>query len=313
MKLRRKLRWTLAALAVAAALAAIVVPLAIRGPGEVALPLPPGADSAADRPAPTISVMTLNLAHGRGEGFHQTFQKRTTIEAHLDRVAEVLRRERPDVAAFQEADGPSVWSGNFNHVDYLAEAAEYPSRFRGEHVRGLGLSYGTAIVSRLPAAEAVSFTFAANPPTPSKGFVVARYSWPGPSGFEFDVASVHLDFSRASVRRTQVEKLAGELAKRGKPLVVLGDFNCGWPDQGSPVRALAERLGLKAYRPDGRDLATYPSTGRRLDWVLIAPPLEFVEYKVLPDAVSDHRAVVAVLRIGEGSPPRPATSRGRMQ
>jgi endonuclease/exonuclease/phosphatase family metal-dependent hydrolase len=285
------------------ALAAIMVPLAIRGPGEVALPVPQGADSAANQPAPTISVMSLNLAHGRGEGFHQTFQKRTTIEANLDRVAEVLRRERPDFVGFQEADGPSVWSGNFNHVEYLAQAAGYPSHFRGEHVRGLGLSYGTAIVSRLPARDAVSFTFAANPPTPSKGFVVARFSWPGRPGFDFDLASVHLDFLRASVRRKQIDQLAGELDKRGKPLVVLGDFNCGWTDQGSPVRALAERLRLKAYRPDDRNLGTYPSAGRRLDWILISPPLEFVEYKVLRDAVSDHRAVVAVLRLGEGSPP----------
>jgi len=299
MKLRRKLLWIVGLLAAAAVLAAIVVPPAIRGPGEVRLPLPPAASSPGEAPATTIKVMTLNLAHGRAEGFHQTFQKPTTIEANLDRVAEVIRREGPDFLAFQEADGPSLWSGNFNHVEHLAEAAHYPHHLRGEHVRGLGLSYGTALVSRWPARDAVSFTFAANPPTPSKGFVVARFAWPGRPDFEFDVVSVHLDFARESVRRRQIDKLAGELANRDKPLVVLGDFNNDWSDPAGPVRTLADRLGLRVYRAEAKDLATYPSSGRRFDWILISPPLEFVDHGTLADAVSDHRAVVALLRIGQ--------------
>jgi len=289
--------WTLALLAAAAVLALVGVPLAIRGPGEVTLPTSQAVAPGPDGAPPTIKVMTLNLAHGRAEGFHQTFQKRTTIESHLDRAAEVIRREGPDIVALQEADGPSVWSGNFNHVEHLALAAGYSHHFRGEHVRGLGLSYGTALLSRWPARDAVSFTFPANPPTPSKGFVVARFTWPGRAEFEFDVVSVHLDFARESVRLRQIDTLAGELAKRARPRVVLGDFNNDWSDPAGPVRTLADRLGLQVYRAEAEDLGTYPSSGRRLDWILLSPPLEFVEYRALPDAVSDHRGVVAVLRI----------------
>jgi endonuclease/exonuclease/phosphatase family metal-dependent hydrolase len=251
--------------------------------------------------------MTLNLAHGRATGVHQALEKRSTIEAHLDKIGQLLRRERPDVVAFQEADGPSFWSGEFNHVEYLAHAAEYPHFFRGEHVRGLGLSYGTALVSRLPLAEAVSHTFAASPPTPPKGFVVARVTWPGRPGLRLNVVSVHLDFSLASVRKEQIAELAEHLAKREGPTIVLGDFNSQWSDRESAVRALAERLSLRAYQPAAADMATFPETGKRLDWILISPPLEFLEYRTLPDVVSDHRGVVAVLGIRDAAPGLPAS------
>ena len=39
---------------------------------------------------------------------------------------------------------------------------------------------------------------------------------------------------------------------------------------------------------------------KRLDWILVSSPLEMVEYKTLPDPISDHRAVVAVLKKSPG-------------
>jgi endonuclease/exonuclease/phosphatase (EEP) superfamily protein YafD len=75
------------------------------------------------------------------------------------------------------------------------------------------------------------------------------------------------------------------------PLIILGDFNSAWLADDSVVRKLAQRSGLQAYRPEAINLGTYGS--RRLDWILISADLGFISYKVLPDAVSDHRGVVA--------------------
>ncbi len=309
-KWRRRIVRTAAVALVLAVAGLYALPVMIRGPTDVVSQAPSANPSAAptEAPAATIRVMTLNLAHGRAAGVHQAFEKRATIEANLDKVGEVLRRERPDLAAFQEADGPSVWSGKFNHVEYLARAAEYPHFFRGEHVRGLGLSYGTALVSRLPLAGAASHTFAASPPTPPKGFVAARVTWPGRPGLRLNVVSVHLDFFGKSVRKKQVAELAEHLARRAGPTIVLGDFNSEWSDRQGAVRLLAERLKLRAHQPAAAGMETFPTTGRRLDWILISPPLEFLEYRTLPDAVSDHRAVVAVLGIRDAAPEPPANN-----
>ncbi|NNK32083.1 MAG: hypothetical protein HKP02_03105, partial [Xanthomonadales bacterium] len=37
----------------------------------------------------------------------------------------------------------------------------------------------------------------------------------------------------------------------------------------------------------------YGDKGARLDWILVSPGLEFLNYYVVPDVVSDHYAVAA--------------------
>ena len=44
----------------------------------------------------------------------------------------MLERHAPDVACFQEADGPSSWSGSFDQLHYLAEAASFVSELEAE-------------------------------------------------------------------------------------------------------------------------------------------------------------------------------------
>jgi len=279
-------------------LAAWATPWAVRGPHEAVLvdsaPAVSAPSSQAKAPA-TLKVVTLNLAHGRGEGFHQALQKKRSIESHLDDVARVLRRESPDVVALQEADGPSIWSGQFDHVEYLARAAGLEHFVRGSHVQTMKLSYGTALISRLPLTDARGVTFPPSPPTPPKGFTMARVPWPGQGDFQVEVVSVHLDFSRASVRRRQVDELAEHLFTRKGPLVVMGDFNADWSNEEGPPRRLATRLKLRAYRPEATDMPTFGAK-KRLDWILVSSPLEMVEYETLPDPISDHRAVAAVLK-----------------
>jgi hypothetical protein len=68
---------------------------------------------------------------------------------------------------------------------------------------------------------------------------------------------------------------------------------------------------LKVHDPDSEHLNTFAFRGRRLDWILISPELEFVDYRTLPETLSDHQAVVATLRLAPiaagGSTARGAT------
>ena len=229
--------------------------------------------------------MTLNVAHGRGTALHQTGLQAAEFEANLEALARMLRRERPDVVALQEADGPSFWSGGFDHVGRLAALAGYPHRFRGRHVDAAELSYGTALLSTRPLENPVSHRFAPSLPTPLKGFVVATVG-------DVDVVSVHLDFLREAVRRRQGEEMVAVLKDRKRPLILLGDFNLEWDDT---LRHLTDALDLHAYAPDATDLASLED--RRIDWIFLSRRLEFVRYAVVPDALSDHRAVVADVRV----------------
>ncbi len=290
-------------------LGTLAVTLATRGPAQRWLPIRSrcraavhsaysAEDDAASAPPRLdgLRVMTLNLAHGRSDGRHQLLQRPASIRRNLAAISAVLLRERPHVVALQEADGPSFWSGGFDHVDFLMHEAHFAEAVRGEHVRGPRVRYRTALLSQLPLGAPVSVTFAPSPPTLSKGFVLSTLAWPGQPDLLIDVVSVHLDFLRPSVRRSQVRELVQWLAQRDRPRIIMGDFNCTFRRGDSPLAYLARALDLHAYRPHAEGLETFPQRRERLDWILASRDLEFHSYSTLDDTLSDHRAVVAEIR-----------------
>ncbi len=249
----------------------------------------------------SLKVMTLNVAHGRKLAQHQVLLNRATIEQNLEDVAAVIQREAIDVAALQEADGPSFWSGNFNHVARVGNLVDLEYHFRGAHLairaRNSHLTYGTAILSRWPMTSASSHAFAPSPPTPKKGFVVATVSVPQ-LGREVDVVSVHLDFLSWRQRKRQIQQLIDVVSGKENPLIVLGDMNCGWGRRNGSLRDLASHLKLHTHRPTAK-IATFPARRprRRIDWIFVSEELEILQYRSLPDHVSDHLGVVAEVAI----------------
>ena len=124
----------------------------------------------------TLKVLTLNVAHGRKDGTNQLFLSKETIEANLTDIANVLTKEDAEIVALQEADGPSGWSGNFDHVASIAKQATYPWHYRANHASSRMFTYGTAILSRLPISNTIEHTFKPSPPTLNKGFLLSRVS-----------------------------------------------------------------------------------------------------------------------------------------
>lgn len=251
----------------------------------------------------TLKVMTLNIAHGRKDGLNQLLLADGVIHSNLQDIAAVLNRTGPDIVALQEADGPSRWSGNFDHVAELAEQTDFPAYLRSSHASGRLFSYGTALLSRKPFTDTLHHIFQASPPTLNKGFTLGQIAWQpnrdSKDSLFLDIVSVHLDFSRKKVREQQIAEIGEILSKRQNPLVILGDFNSDWFSEEPVVRRLVESGRLQVYQPEAKDLATYYTSGRRLDWILVSEELEFKSYRVLPDILSDHAAVVAEIGLSE--------------
>jgi len=246
-----------------------------------------------------LTVLTLNVAHGRGTAFSQVFQRGATARHNLMNIAAFLKKRDVDIAALQEADGPSLWSGNVDHVSLVADGAGFTWHARAAHVSGWMATYGTALLSRRPFVAVAGHTFQPSPPTLNKGFLLGRFDWqPDPEAdtvVRIDVISVHLDFSRTSVRRMQIAEMKEFLAGRKNPMIILGDFNSDWLSDDSVVKALSSQTGLEVYRADAADLGTYDDGRRRLDWILISRDLEFLRYAVMPERLSDHLAVAATI------------------
>ena len=244
-----------------------------------------------------LRVLSLNLAHGRKDGFNQLFLNREDFEHNLADAAVLLVREDADIVALQEADGPSRWSGGFDHVATLAKGAGYPWFVRASHAQSWMFDYGTALLSRQAFEETLNHTFESSPPTMDKGLLLGQIRWQKPGKDEetvaVDVISVHLDFSRNKVRQKQIGEISQLLRARNNPVIILGDFNSEWFAEASVVKALSERAGLQVYRPESEDLGTYKDGTKRLDWILISRELKFIDYQVLDDQISDHRAIFA--------------------
>lgn len=254
----------------------------------------------------TLKVLSLNVAHGRKDRMNQLLLSGNTIQKNLDDIAAFLLRSGADIVALQEADAPSRWSGNFDHVALLAERANYPVFTHTPHAVSWLFSYGTAILSQAAFTETINYTFEPSPPTMNKGFTLAQIVWQ--TGLEenplmpVDIISVHLDFSRQEVRENQIREITAALGDRNNPVIVLGDFNSDWLADELVVRSLADDNKLRSYRPEDNSLGTYKSgeNSKRLDWILISDPLEFVRYEVLPDVLSDHKAVFAEVALQSG-------------
>lgn len=250
-----------------------------------------------------LRVVTLNIAHGRGDSANQMLLSEAAVRANLLYLAGLLDRSQADAIALQEADAPSAWSGNFDHVGFLLENSRFRCSVHGIHARNRLYAFGTALISPLPFRGAFTHSFRPSRPTTTKGFSVGALAWnPGGRLTEpllVKIASVHLDFSRRSVRRSQVGEMVRVLGKIDGPLVLMGDFNTDWKADDSSLRAVAAGLDLKVYEPDSAELGTYGDSGNRLDWILVSRDFEFQRHEVFPDIVSDHLAVVADLRLAE--------------
>jgi endonuclease/exonuclease/phosphatase (EEP) superfamily protein YafD len=147
----------------------------------------------------------------------------------------------------------------------------------------------------------------------TKGLTLGQIAWnpDGKTGPVYvDIVSVHLDFSRDSVRKQQIAEMSATLSNRARPMIVLGDFNSDWSSSDSVVTELAHRCGMQAYQPLADHLGTYRSSGRRLDWVLISGDLEFLHHEVLPHVVSDHHAVMAIIGLKAMNDHAQAETRG---
>jgi endonuclease/exonuclease/phosphatase family metal-dependent hydrolase len=248
-------------------------------------------------PDSVLRVATLNLAHGRKDSFNQLFVLEDAFKENLSDIANVLRDYWPHVVALQEADTDSRWSGGFDHVEYLASAAGYPWRTHESNAESWLFSYGTALLSALPLTKTIKHTFEPSPPTLNKGFVLAQidlFSDDENKSRKIDILSVHLDFSRQSVRDQQINEMLEILSVRKNPTIIMGDFNSEWLAEISVIKELATKSHFISYRPESPDFNTYKN--KRLDWILITNDLEFVNYQVLPETLSDHAMVIADIR-----------------
>jgi endonuclease/exonuclease/phosphatase family metal-dependent hydrolase len=239
-----------------------------------------------------VRLMTLNVAHARAQGFSQILQSTEQARSNLLDIAEIITREKPDIVAFQEIDSNSVWNGRFNHGQFLADKTEYDHWFTGSHQLSESLDYGTGLMSKFNLTNPRSISFKKPFARPKKGFVLSTVDWPELENVQVDLVSIHLDFLSHAERRREMNTLRSTLETRKNLRIIMGDFNMEYKERHALLPNLAKVLDLHVWNPDGEELVTFPTMGKRLDWVLVSREFNIISHQVLEDPVSDHQPVI---------------------
>ena len=214
----------------------------------------------------------------------------------LQRIANVINQERPDLVALQEVDRGVKRTGGKDEIAELAAMTRMHSAF-AHNLDYQGGQYGVAILSRFPISHIDHRKYENKRVAERRGMLHVEVDV---SGKVLHFVSTHLDYQYADGRLFEAEQLLRFLAEVKAPLIVAGDFND--EPSGSTYKLMSGRLSdaWVSARAKGDGLS-YPADKpvKRIDYVF-ARPAERIKTKrawMVNTVASDHLPVVADLEI----------------
>ena len=243
-----------------------------------------------------VKVLAYNIAKGFIHQGGFSFAPPDQVVQRLERIADVIRAEQPDLVFLSETIfecSPSP----VNQVAALAEATDMAAWGFGENYN-IGLPFyrlvgGNAILSRFPLEAVENIDLIGRQP-----FYVTtnnrRMLWCATrvAGQRILLAAVHTDsYSRANNLR-QTRQLLDYLD--GQPAILAGDFNAN-PSESSIQ--LLEHSGLFSGAFDGP--LTFPAHApeQRIDFIFAPKSWVLADHRVIQNQASDHFPVVSTFLI----------------
>ena len=251
-----------------------------------------GAAAAMAEESTDLRVLCYNIHFGKGmDG-----------EYDLERLAEVIRAERPDLVALQEVDVVVKRSGKVHQLRRLAELTGLAGRYGPtQHYQG-GL-YGNGVLSRLPikavTIDPLPYTEAtAELTTYPRGAIAVTVETGG--GRSVRLVSTHFQHNVEEDRVAQakaINSLFGDRQAGPVPTILAGDMNAV---PGSPPMKILDEAWTNAMDAEAAPTAPSPEPRSRIDYVFFrtGDPFEILESRVVDEPMaSDHRPVLAVLKL----------------
>lgn len=228
-----------------------------------------------------LRVLTYNIHHG------ETVQGKMNIEA----MAEVILSVKPHLVALQEVDIHTDRVGGVSLLDQLVDRCAMQAYFAKALEFGGG-EYGNAVLSGYPILEVKTHLLPSSPDYEQRVAADCLIALPTDT---VRFISTHFDHhSKNTDRRAQAAELYKLFHSDRVASILAGDLN-DTPDS-EPLRILRQYWVTSA--PDNAYTVPVENPERKIDYVLHGPAgaWEVIRTEVLPAAVSDHLAVLAVLR-----------------
>ncbi len=226
-----------------------------------------------------LRVLSYNIHHGKG------------MDGNIDlkRIANVIQKVDPDFVALQEVDKNVNRSGKVDQAKILGNMLKMDYAFAKFTDYDEG-EYGLAVLSKYKILN----TFIHKLPDGAEPRVVLEVEV-AVEERRISFASIHLDWTKESLRVSQFKTLNKKLIGRDHPIIVAGDYNA-IPE--AKTMGLVERSG-----------EIVPKTGNPLTWPADKPNVE-IDYivvrgllnvkatsRVIVERIaSDHRPVMGVIQ-----------------
>lgn len=240
--------------------------------------------------AKQLKVLTYNIHHGNPPS------KKDVID--LDAIANVIKREDPDVVAMQELDKMVSRSGGIDEAKIIAEKVNMNYHFF-KSIDYDGGEYGIAIFSKMKLKNPKQIILPKakeQAETRTMGYVEIAIA----GGQKLIFACTHLGVEGDESRLMQVEAIKNELGKTALPVILCGDLNCSVGSE--PIKLLLQEFRNSCTENCG---FTIPANKpyRNIDFIVsrnVAWPVS--DYHVVDEEyASDHRPVAAVYNIANNT------------
>lgn len=241
----------------------------------------------------SLKILSYNIKHGKGmDG-----------KFSVERIAEVIRAQHPDLVALQEVDKNCKRSKNTDTPAKLGRLLKMEHCFGKTINLGEG-EYGVAILSRFPIKKSTVHKL----PKGGEPRVALEAVVETKCGL-LSLVTTHLDWTNKKVRTQQVKTIVEEMNKRTHPVILAGDFNA---PRASDTMQLLVKAGWNVLKKnDGSSIRTFhgekdreiSATAEReeIDFIVLKDFEETeVKHGVIQELVaSDHRPIYAEIRKGK--------------
>ncbi len=251
--------------------------------------------------AATTSVPPPRAAAGFDEVRVMTYNVRMGFDVdgrfRAEDLANVIRRERPDIVVLNEVDRGWALTGGHDVLAIMAQQLRMHAVF-GPAADPI---WGNAVLSRFPMTEVEVA------PLPTEDTAMERSALSVTvdlgAGETLGVIATHLSHrdDESDIRDEQVAiiaEMAAEQLLQEIPVAILGDLNATpGADELEGLANFVDAVALAA--PDGADLGTFPSGAptEQIDHVLISRGFSATDLSIPATTLSDHRGVAVTLRL----------------
>ena len=232
----------------------------------------------------TLRVMTYNIHVGVG------MDKRLDLQ----RIADVINRERPDLVGLQEVDRGVKRTEGKDEIAELAAMTRMQYAF-APNLDFQGGKYGVAILSRFPIKNTVHRMFENKRESERRGMLLVEVEV---DRKPLTFVTTHLDYQFEDGRLFETEQLLRHLGEVKGPLIVVADLN-DLPS-GSSYQLMRTRFDdawiVSGAKGDG---FSYPADkpAKRIDHIFSSKGVKAKKAWVVETLASDHIPVVADVEV----------------